>query len=92
MFVPMMDVGIMGMGVGQCLVFVRVAVRLSWRVVEGVFVLVVFIMDVAVFMLHRNVPVFVFMAFRKVQPDAHAHDRSGHAEENGESFLEDRHG
>ncbi len=86
---PMMDVGIVGMGVGQRLVLVRVAVRLSWRVVGGVSVLVVFVVDVAVFMLHRLVFVFVFVPLRKVQPDAHAHERSRHAEENGESFLED---
>ena len=88
MLMPMMDVGIVGMRVGHFLVLVRVAVRLSWRVVRRVFVLVVFIMDVAVFMLHRLVCVFVFVSLRKVQPDADAHERSRHAEENGESFLE----
>jgi hypothetical protein len=43
MFVPMMDVGIVDMGVGQCLVLVGMAVRLSWRVVGQVFMLVVFV-------------------------------------------------
>ena len=38
------------------LVPVRVAVRLSRRVVGGVFVLVVFVVDVIVVMLHRLVP------------------------------------
>lgn len=51
-------------GVNHRFVLVRVAVRLSWRVVRGVFVLVVFIVDVGVFMLHRLVPVFVFVPFR----------------------------
>ena len=83
------NVGIVGMGVGHRLVRVRVAVRLSGRVVGGMFVLVVFVMDVAVFMLHRLVLVLVFVPLRKVQPDAHAHERSRHAEENRESFLED---
>ena len=90
MFVPMMDVGIVGMGVGQCLVLVRMAVRLSWRVVGGMFVLMVFIMDVAVFMLHRLV--FVFVPLRQVQPDADAHERRRHAVENGVSFLKDHQG
>jgi hypothetical protein len=89
MFVPVMDIGIVSMGVGQCLVLVRVAVRFSRWVVGRVFVLVVFIMDMAVFMLHRLVLMFVFMPFCKVQPDAYAHERSRHAEKNGESFLED---
>ena len=79
MFVPVMDIGIVSMGVGQCLVLVRVAVRLSRWVVGRVFVLVVFIMDMAVFMLHRLVFVFVFVPLRKVQPDPDTHERSRHA-------------
>ena len=71
---------------------VYVAVRLSWRVVGGVFMLVVFIMGVAVVMLHRLVLVFVFVPLRKVQPHADTHERSRHAKENGESFLEDHQG
>jgi uncharacterized membrane protein len=92
MFVPMVNIRVMGMGLGQCLVLVRMAVRLSWRVVGGMFVLMVFIMDVAVFMLHRLVFVFMFVPLRQVQPDANAHERRRHGEENGESFLKDRQG
>ena len=55
MLMPMMDVGIVRMGVGQCLVLVGVAMRLSWRIVRGVFMLMMFVVDVAVFMLHRLV-------------------------------------
>jgi hypothetical protein len=89
MFVPVMDVGIVGMGVDLFLVLVRVAVRFSRWVVGRVFVLVVFIMDMAVFMLHRFVCMLMFVSLCKVQPDADAHERSRHTEENGESFLED---
>jgi hypothetical protein len=92
MFVPMMDVGIVGMGVRQCLVLVDVAVRFSWWVVGGVFMLVVFVVDVAVFMLHRLVFVSVFVPLREMQPDADAHERSRHAKENGESLVEDHEG
>ena len=89
MFVPVVNIRVMGMGVRQCLVFVRVAVRLSRWIVGGVFVLVMFIVDVAVFMLHRLVCVFVFVSLRKVQLDADAHECCRHTKENGESFLED---
>ena len=92
MFMPMMDVGIVGMGVRHFLMFVRVAVWLSRWVVGGVFVLVMFVVDMAVFMLHRLVCVFVFVSLRKVQPDADAHERSRHAKKNRESFLEDHQG
>ena len=92
MFVPMMDVGIVGMRVSQCLMSVRVAVRLSRWVVGGVFVPMVFVVDVALVMLHWLVPVFVFVPLRQVQPDADAHERSRHAKEDGESFLKDHQG
>ena len=85
MFMPMMDVRVVGVGVSHCLVRVRVAVRLSWRVVGGVLMLVVFVMDVAVFMLHRLMCVLMFVPLGKVQPDADAHERSRHAKENGGS-------
>ena len=56
------------------------------------FVLMVFIMDVAVLVLHRLVFMFVFVPLRKVQPDANTHERSRHAKENGKSFLKDHQG
>ena len=58
---PMMDVRVVGVSVGHFFVLMSVAVRLSGRVVGGVFVLVVFIMDVVVFMFHRLVFVLVFV-------------------------------
>ena len=64
MLVPVVDVGVVGMGVGHRLVLVRVAMRLAGRVVGAVFVLVVFVVDVIVVMLQRLVPVFVFVPLR----------------------------
>ena len=89
MVMTVVDVGIVGVGMGLGFVLVRVAVRLSRWVVGRVFVLVVFVVDMAVVMLHRFVLVLVFVLLREMQPDADAHERSRHAEENGESFLED---
>jgi hypothetical protein len=57
-----------------------------------VFVLVVFVVDVAVVMLHRLVLVLVFVPLSKVQPDADSHKCCRHAKENGESFLKDHEG
>ena len=88
MVVTVVDVGVVCVGVGHRLVPVRVAVRLPRRVVGGVLVPVVFVMDVQVVMLHRLVAVFVFVPLRQVQPDAHAHERRRHAEGDGESFPE----
>ena len=66
MLVPVVDVRVVDVGVGHRLVPVRVAVRLAGRVAGGVFVLVVFVVDVAMVMLHRLVSVFVFMPLSQV--------------------------
>ena len=79
MFVAVVQVGKVWVGVPRHGVVVRVRVRLARRVVGAVFVLVVFVVNVAVVMLHRLVPMFVFVPLRQVQPDADAHERSRNA-------------
>ena len=79
MLVPVVNVRVVDVRVSHRLVFVLVAVRLSGWVVRGVFVLVVFVVDVAMFMLHRLVLVLVFVSLSEMQPDADAHERRRHA-------------
>ena len=54
MLVSMMDVRVVGVRVGHCLVPVRVAVRLAGRLVGDVFVPVVFVVNVAVVVPQRR--------------------------------------
>ena len=58
MLMPVVNVGIVFMGMGHRLVPVRVAVRLAGRVVRAVFVLVVFVVDMAVVVGDRIMVVF----------------------------------
>jgi hypothetical protein len=53
MLVPVVGVRVVGVRVSHRLVPVRVAVRLAGRVAGGVFVPVVFVVDVAVVMLQH---------------------------------------
>ena len=61
MLVPVVNVRVVRVRVSQVLVPVRMTVRLSRRVVGGVFVLVVFVVNVTVFVFHRLVMMFVFV-------------------------------
>lgn len=80
MLVPVVDVRVVGVSVGHSFVLMGMAIRLSRRVVGRVFVLVVFVVDVAVVMLNRLVPVFVVVPLRQVQPDADPHQCRRHAQ------------
>ena len=62
----MMEVRVVGVSVRHRFVFMNMSVRFAGRVVGGVFVLVVFVVDVAMVMLHRLVSVFVFMPLSQV--------------------------
>ena len=92
MQMPVVDVRVMSVGMSQFRVAVGMTVRFSGRVRRSVLVLVMFVVDVAVFVLHRLVLVFVFVPLREVQPDADAHQRGRHSEENGESVLKNDEG
>jgi hypothetical protein len=69
----MVDVGIMGMGVFEPFVPVRMSVWFARGVVWRVLMLVMLVVNVAVFVRHWFVHVPVFMSFRNVQPDSRSH-------------------
>jgi hypothetical protein len=66
MVVPVVNVRVVDVGMGHRLMLVWVAVRFSRWVVGGVFVPVVFVMNVALVMLHRFVSVIVFVPLRQI--------------------------
>ena len=63
---PVMDVGVVRMGMKQRLVPVRMAMRLAGRVVRTVGVLVMLFVGVQMVMLHWLVLVLVFVALGQV--------------------------
>ena len=69
----MMNVGVMGMGVPQRGVSVRMSVRFAGWIVRPVFVLMVGVVFVLMFVEHFFMFVFVFVALRQVQVDSQAH-------------------
>ncbi len=77
MLVPMMQVGIMRMAMGERLVTVRVGVWLARRIVRAVRVLMVLVVHVPMLMLHRRMPMLVLVPLAKVQVDSKTHERPG---------------
>lgn len=88
MFVPMMNIGIMRVGVGHRLVNVAMTMRLRQVGSGRVFVLVVFIVNVAVRMFQPLVRVFVFMFLGQVQPDASAHEGRRYKKQRADWFMQ----
>ena len=75
MRVAVMNVGIVGMPMGQRLVLVRMHMRLRAVPCESVLVLVMLVMPVSVHVGQRNVGVLVIVSLPHVQPYAHGHQR-----------------
>ena len=73
MSVPMMDVGEMRVRVNQILMPMTMRVRLAGRVVWAMSVLVMLVMIMQMLVFHRLVPVQVFVALGKVQPNPDTH-------------------
>ncbi len=88
MFVAVMDVRVVRMGMRHCRVEVRVAVGFPRRVVGTMCVLMVFVMDMAVFVEHLLVFMHVFMALRQVEQYPDAHERGRCKEDERESLSE----
>jgi hypothetical protein len=63
MSVAMMNVRVMRMGVGHFLVPVLMRMRFAGRIVERVGMLVMFVMDVQMFVLHRFMVVQMLVPF-----------------------------
>ena len=77
MLMAVVDVRVVRVGVSHRRVVVRMAVGFAGRIVRTVLVLVVFVVNVTVVVGHRLMVVFVFVPLGQVQPDPHAHERSG---------------
>ena len=73
MRVPVVDVGIVRVGVPHGLVPVGMAVRLPCRIARRVTVSVVLVVDVQVVVLHWLVDMLVGVPFGQVQPDPQTH-------------------
>lgn len=73
MLVPVMEVRIVGVPVRHRRVPVGVRVGLARRVIRGVFVLVMEVVDVTMGMLHRFMRVVVVVRLGDVQPHADTH-------------------
>ena len=74
----MMKVRVVRMPVPERLVPVPVCVRLGRRALVGV--LMMWVVDMTVFVLDRFVRVVMLMAFGQMQPEAKSHQRTGEDE------------
>jgi hypothetical protein len=73
MRMPMMGVGIMHMSVSQLGVVMDVRVRLTWRIIWLVHVLMMLVVPVKMFVSHSFMMVRVSVALGKMKPDAKSH-------------------
>lgn len=80
MVVAVVDIRVMGVGVFHPRMLVAMRVGLSDGIVRRVRVLVMFVVDVQMLVLHRLVNMGVFMPFAYVQPNANQHEQAGGAE------------
>ena len=67
---PVMDVGVMRVGMCQPLVSVAMGMRFARRIAWRVLVLVVLVVVVEMFVFQRLMDVLVFVSLGDVQPDA----------------------
>ncbi len=91
MAVPMVDVRVMRVLVGQCLVGKQVAVVLSDNDMGLVRVLVVLVMHMPVRVHQRLMGMRMFMSLDQVQPDPQAHQRAGQPESGRGAFAQHEH-
>ena len=84
--VAVMLVRIVGVGVGQNLMGMRVAVGFADRIIRPMTVLVVGIVNVPVFVFQSFVGVFVFMTLGEVQPDPDRHQKARQDKRRGDWF------
>src|SRR5262245_62219794 len=89
---PVMQIGVVGMGVGQGVMLVRMGMRLLAVPGEGMLVPVMLVVDMFVLVRQRLVDVRVTMPFADVQPDAEAHQRCRGPEAPARAIAEDEEG
>ena len=78
--VTVVNIRIMGMGVFQPLVAMRMGMRLSRRIVRRVPVLVMLVVNAFMFVVHRLMNVPVRMNLGQMQPHTCCHQHSCHQE------------
>ena len=76
----MMRIRIVRVGMAQIGVDVCVDVRLAWRVIRAVRMLMVRVVNMRMNMLHRLMDMLVSVAFGEVQPHPDRHQNSRRAE------------
>jgi hypothetical protein len=89
---PVMDVGVMRVGMFQPRVSVAMGVRFARRIAWRVLVLVVLVVVVEMFVFQRLMDVLVFVSLGDVQPDADEHENARSAERPIEAALSGREG
>jgi hypothetical protein len=87
---PMVQIGIMGVAMGHRCMSVPMAVwPVRFRAVLMI-VLMMRIMNVAMFMLERIVRMVVAMRFGQMQPESDGHQNTGNDEGRGDRLPEER--
>ena len=83
MSVPMMEVRVVWMPVDQADVPMPMSVRLAGRVAGAVRVLMMLVVPMPVFMVHRLVNVLVLVPLGQMQPEAEAHQTASNEQLQG---------
>jgi hypothetical protein len=85
---PMVQVRVVRVLVPHRRVVVPVSMGLASRLAIVMGVLVVFVVDVIVFVIHRLVSMLMIVAFGEVEPDADPHEHCGADKRQGDRFSE----
>ena len=87
MHVPMVEVGIVRVGVDEMRVNVAMRMRLVRRIRCFVRVTMVLVMNVVVRVIERFMRVLVLVPFRDMEPDTDRHQGGGDGESCGDRFM-----
>lgn len=91
-FVPMVEIRVVGMRVDHGFVLVRVRMRFAPIPLEFMCMSMVVIMGVQVLMVERLMFVFMHMLLTDMQPDAQSHQRTSDPEAQSGSFAQQQQG
>jgi len=89
--VPMMQVRVMGMPMCHRLMFVNMHVRFTGGIIGPMFMLMMFVVSMAVGMFHRLMDMLVIVPFRQMQEKTDAHQNGGDEQLAGDRLAKQHH-
>jgi len=92
MIMAMVNIWEMQVLMHEILVFVHVTMRFTWWLVTYVLVLMMLIMNMAVFVFDRLMTVFMTVILCQMKPNTKTHESGGNQKVGCKRFMQERYG